>query len=189
MRLHTGFGSISCCKQAGDYWISWQKDLGAGFCVLCILQALSHISNGPSGLSAKRIWPKCVYVLKVRQSHNIFFKPTILPKNELMNGVFCLTVLWSNCFVHFLEEFEDRKKSFSCGTFDSFLAGLGRNWMAYKSISSCPFFWRVTSSWFRTRALILSLTSKGTGKVRNLNRSTKRNVIQWRKIHLSHLQF
>ena len=100
-----------------------------------------------------------------------------------------LTVLCSNCFVCFLEEFEDRKKSFSCSTFDSFLAGLGRNWMAYKSISSCPFFWRVTSSWFRTRALILSLTSKGTGKVRNLNRSTKRNVIQWRKIHLSHLQF
>ena len=60
MRLHIGFGSISCCKQARDYWISWQKELG--FCVLCILQALSSLSNGPSGLSAKRIWPKCVYV-------------------------------------------------------------------------------------------------------------------------------
>ena len=41
--------------------------------------------------------------LKVRQSCNVFFKPTILPKSERTNSsFFCLTVLWSNCFVHFL---------------------------------------------------------------------------------------
>ena len=69
MRLHIDFGSISCCKQARDYWISWQKALVAGFCVLCILQALSSLSNGPSGLSAKRIWPKCVYVVICTAQH------------------------------------------------------------------------------------------------------------------------
>ena len=51
--------------------------------------------------------------LKVRQSRKVFFKQTILPKNEWTNSLFfCLTVLWLNCFVHFLEEFEDSKKSF-----------------------------------------------------------------------------
>ena len=35
-----------------------------------------------------------LYKLKVRQSHNGFFKPTILPKTEQTNSVFfCLTVL------------------------------------------------------------------------------------------------
>ena len=49
------------------------------------------------------------YSLKVRQSRNGFFKPTILPENKRANSVF---VLWSNCFVRFLEEFEDTKSSF-----------------------------------------------------------------------------
>ena len=31
--------------------------------------------------------------LKDRQSNNVFFQATILPKNEQMNSFFCLTVL------------------------------------------------------------------------------------------------
>ena len=53
-----------------------------------------------------------VYVLKVRQSRNVFFKPTILPKNEQTNSVFLPNSTMSNSFVRFLEEFEDTKKSF-----------------------------------------------------------------------------
>ena len=51
-------------------------------------------------------------LLKVRQSRNVSFKPTILPKNERMNSVFLPNSTMSNSFVHFLEEFEDTKKSF-----------------------------------------------------------------------------
>ena len=43
--------------------------------------------------------------LKVRQSHIFFFKLTILPKNKRTDEDFLtVTVLWSNCFVGFLEE-------------------------------------------------------------------------------------
>ena len=52
------------------------------------------------------------FILKVRQSRKVFFKPTILPKNERTNSLFRLTVLWSYCFVRFSKEFEDSKKSF-----------------------------------------------------------------------------
>ena len=45
----------------------------------------------------------------VRQSRNVFFKPTILPKTE---QYFYLTVLWSNCFVRFLEESRIAKSPF-----------------------------------------------------------------------------
>ena len=41
-----------------------------------------------------------IQILKVRQSRNVFFKPTILPKNEWKNsGFFCLKVLTSVLFV------------------------------------------------------------------------------------------
>ena len=60
-----------------------------------------------------KYYKKYANALKVRQSRNGFFKPTILPKKEQTNSFFfCLTVLWTNSFVHFLEEFEDTKKSF-----------------------------------------------------------------------------
>ena len=45
------------------------------------------------------------YHLKVRQSRNVFFKPTILPKTEQTNSFFFLTILWLN-------EFEDSKSPF-----------------------------------------------------------------------------
>ena len=49
-------------------------------------------------------------MLKVRQNRNVFFfKPMILPKKPSNYG---LTVLWSNCFALFFEEFKDSKKSF-----------------------------------------------------------------------------
>ena len=38
--------------------------------------------------------------------------PKILPKNDQTNSVFCQTVLKTNSFICFLEEFEDTKKSF-----------------------------------------------------------------------------
>ena len=53
----------------------------------------------------------CEY-LKVRQICNVFFQANDSFKkrtNEFF--FFCLAVLWSNCFVRFLEEFEDTKKS------------------------------------------------------------------------------
>ena len=51
-------------------------------------------------------------LLKVRQSRNDSFKPTIFPKNEQTNSFFLPNSTVSNSFVRFLEEFEDTKKSF-----------------------------------------------------------------------------
>ena len=52
-------------------------------------------------------------VLKVRQSRNVSFKPTILPKKRTNEfGFFLPNSTLSNSFVRFLEEFEDTKKSF-----------------------------------------------------------------------------
>ena len=48
-----------------------------------------------------REFAKILRSLKVRQNRNVFFKLTILPKNK-----------FGNCFVRFLEEFEDSKKFF-----------------------------------------------------------------------------
>ena len=51
--------------------------------------------------------------LKVRQSRNVFFKPTILPKNEKTNLFFLpLTELRRIVFVRFLEEFDDTENCF-----------------------------------------------------------------------------
>ena len=62
----------------------------------------------------------CLYLLKVRQIRKGFFKATIPPKMNKRIMFFCLTnscspcltLLWTNLFVHFLEDFEDTKKSF-----------------------------------------------------------------------------
>ena len=50
--------------------------------------------------------------LKVRQSHNVFFEQTILPKNEQTNSFFLPNSTSMNSFVRFLEEFEDPKNPF-----------------------------------------------------------------------------
>ena len=41
-----------------------------------------------------------VRILKVRQNRNVFFKPTILPKNKRTNsgGILCLTARWQIVF-------------------------------------------------------------------------------------------
>ena len=54
------------------------------------------------------------FVLKVRQSCNVFF--------------FCLIVLWSNCFVRFLEEFENSKSLFEINWPLGIWINLSNNW-------------------------------------------------------------
>ena len=51
-------------------------------------------------------------VIKVRQSRNVFFKSTILPKNEQMDSVFLPNSTMIELFRSFLEELEDGKNSF-----------------------------------------------------------------------------
>ena len=50
--------------------------------------------------------------LTVRQSRNVFFKQTILPKNEHTNLFFLPNSTSMNSFIRFLEEFEDQKNPF-----------------------------------------------------------------------------
>ena len=60
-----------------------------------------------------KYYKKYANALKVRQSRNVFFKPTILPKNKQTNSFFFVQQYYDRIvsFI-FLEEFEDSKKSF-----------------------------------------------------------------------------
>ena len=85
----------------GQKFFFWPKK-----CVMFFVRFLSDAFDA-SFLSMEIV----SVLLKVRQNHNGFLKTTILPKNE-QTTFFGLSVIWLNCFVCFLEEFEDSKKSF-----------------------------------------------------------------------------